>query len=1214
MEALYCPACHAALEDGACYCARCGTALSSGRDNAYETQKTLLSAAGHGSPETLAANPPADTTPASSPLINNELQGSRRPASLKIPHFYPLGGLVGDTTQPVNRTSRPATINTRAGRKDRFMASLPTPVSQTLPAFPAEEEQHESGTTSAFLRERQQVTWHKDVEPERPRALIEPVAFPVRPPTSSLPVRMQKQRRPPPSLFFWVSMLVMFMLVLGGVFGIFVTWGRSLINAPDAHEMSLQVTPATLAIGATMTLRGSNFSPHGRIGLTRDSAIPLLDTGGLSIISTDTQGNFTDTVTVTPDWGAGQHVINAEDALKHKIAQFPVTVTGKDVSLRPAHLQIEPTAIDLGAGDQATNSTQIVTLNNLGGGQISWQASVTQSWLQVTPIKGTFSNAQRAQITVAANRFGLKAGDYHTSLMLASNAGDSIIPITMRVLPLQLNHEAVLEATPIALNFTATDGGGAPAAQSFTINNPGAMPLQWSASSSSNWLSFTPQTGSVASNASQDVAVNVDISTLLPGTYNGVITLNGQGDNPVQGSPQNIYVSVTILPQCAIQIAPGGLTFSGVAQQPSPPAKTISVGLSQSCSSAIQWSASSNANWLLISATSGTAPSTPAVSVNTAGLGAGTYNGALTFSSVTGTQTLPVSLTVQQATQVIPAQLATAPTSLTFTGTIGQPAPVAQVLTVTNAGGGPLTWQAAAVTTVGGNWLTLTPATGTLAANKAAPVSVTVTPLATLVAGTYTGTITVTATDAAGKAVGGSPQSIPVTFTLQAACVATVTPASLTFTSSVGQTAPTAQPLTIAASSTCANTLNWTATVSTTPAGGTWLTATPATGTVTVATNATTSVGVTLTGLAAGTYTGTVTVAATDSVTKLPVGTPQAIPVTLTVQPACALQAASTAQLTFSAEAGTNPATQTFTIGTTGSCTGNVVLTPTVTLNSGTGWLAMTPNAATLPAGTTATFTATVTSAALVAGTYNATVSVAATSGGVAIGGSPQTVAITLTVGAAPALTVAPASLTINATTGTSSTPLTVSNSGGAALNWTAALASGAPSFVSLSAASGTNLAGGANVTVTVVVNASGLAGGSTYNTSVNVSALDPVTGKPVAGSPINVPITIVITPPAMQLSTTSLTFNATVGNNPAAQAIVVTNTGGDGLSWTVGTPSASWLTVTPTSGTDASGATSNVTFNVNTTGLTAGKYSATVVITPSAGSATTITITLTIA
>ena len=180
-------------------------------------------------------------------------------------------------------------------------------------------------------------------------------------------------------------------------------------------------------------------------------------------------------------------------------------------------------------------------------------------------------------------------------------------------------------------------------------------------------------------------------------------------------------------------------------------------------------------------------------------------------------------------------------------------------------------------------------------------------------------------------------------------------------------------------------------------------------------------------------------------------------------------------------------------------------------------------------------------------------------------------------------------------------------------MNWTAALDSGAPTFVSLSVAAGKNLAGGASTSVDVIVDATGVPGGSTFTTSMTVRAIDPTTGNTVAGSPASIPITITIPSPAMQLSTTVLAYSATVGVNPASQSISLTNTGGDGLTWSAGTPSQSWLTLGLTSGSDNAGATSTIPFNVNVAGLASGPYTATVVITPSVGSAVIVTVSLTV-
>jgi len=98
--------------------------------------------------------------------------------------------------------------------------------------------------------------------------------------------------------------------------------------------------------------------------------------------------------------------------------------------------------------------------------------------------------------------------------------------------------------------------------------------------------------------------------------------------------------------------------------------------------------------------------------------------------------------------------LSVTPGSLAFTGQEGGANPVSQAVSVTNAGGGTLSWVAS------GNalWLSATPESGV--APSTVSVSVDISGLG---AGTYSGTVTITSTGAIG-----SPMSIPVTLTVAA--------------------------------------------------------------------------------------------------------------------------------------------------------------------------------------------------------------------------------------------------------------------------------------------------------------------------------------------------------------------------------------------------------------------------------------------------------------
>ena len=100
------------------------------------------------------------------------------------------------------------------------------------------------------------------------------------------------------------------------------------------------------------------------------------------------------------------------------------------------------------------------------------------------------------------------------------------------------------------------------------------------------------------------------------------------------------------------------------------------------------------------------------------------------------------------------------------------------------------------------------------------------------------------------------------------------------------------------------------------------------------------------------------------------------------------------------------------------------------------------------------------------------------------------------------------------------------------------------------------------------------------------------------------------VEPPAIGVSPTDLSFTATQGGaNPATQTLSISNTGDGTLSWTA-VDNASWLTLSPASGT-GNGA---VTLMVTTGTLTAGKYSAAVTLNATGADPVTVPVTFTVA
>ena len=567
---------------------------------------------------------------------------------------------------------------------------------------------------------------------------------------------------------------------------------------------------------------------------------------------------------------------------------------------------------------------------------------------------------------------------------------------------------------------------------------------------------------------------------------------------------------------------------------------------------------------------------------------------------------------------VTPPMLVVSSNALTFGALPGGANPPSQNVSISNGGTGTLSW----TVSNGASWLSATPASGTNAGTVKISVNT-----SGLAAGTYTGNLTVTATGATN-----SPQVIAVTLYLNNPQLS-VTPTALAFSGFQGQANPSPAQLQVA--DVGGGTLNWTA-----KSDSTWLTVSPASGpapgTITVQANTT--------GLAIGNYTGHVTVTAPGAQNS-----PTVIPVTFSVagvlmssnfndgtlngwipSPLGRLSSWSNvagvvnyagggATQLYAGDANwTNYDVQAQMALTTlsdypGGIRGRVnpatgasyalwvyPTEKTVKLYRTTAWNIDSGFTVLGVAGLVAIDTGTMHTVRLsfsgssITVYFDGTLLLTATdttlpSGMVALDVSSQPVQFDNVLVSGKQATIsnltAPAGLTFSAVAGgTAPAPqnLAIGSTGGI-LSWTAA---DDASWLTLSPASGTT-----PTTVTATASPTGLAGGN-YSGHVVITA-------PAAGNNLlTVPITFNVqaSPPAIALSATTLGFTAIAGQAPpTAQPVTITNAGSGSLSWTA-SPSASWIQVTPVSGT----APGQVSIGVSTTGLTNGSYSGTVTISAS--------------
>src|SRR5579862_1890993 len=210
----------------------------------------------------------------------------------------------------------------------------------------------------------------------------------------------------------------------------------------------------------------------------------------------------------------------------------------------------------------------------------------------------------------------------------------------------------------------STGGPFSPVSQTYTLNNSGGATLSWTASKTATWLTLSATAGTLApaSNASVMVSINANANSLPANSYSDTVSFtnatNGAGNDtrPVSLTVTNGAAQLTVTP------APG-LTSSGLTGGPfSPISQTYT--LSNAGGSTLNWTASNSANWLTLSASSGTlgvgASTTVTVSINANAnsLSAGGYSDTVSFTNTTndaGDTTRPVSLTINNRTAVIAA-------------------------------------------------------------------------------------------------------------------------------------------------------------------------------------------------------------------------------------------------------------------------------------------------------------------------------------------------------------------------------------------------------------------------------------------------------------------------------------------------------------------------------------------------------------------------------
>jgi hypothetical protein len=619
-----------------------------------------------------------------------------------------------------------------------------------------------------------------------------------------------------------------------------------------------------------------------------------------TVAATLATGTYTGTLTLSnPQNGNDTTTINAT-----------LTVNG---GAGTAALGVSPAALTFTASPGSPSQSQNLTVTVANNASVTLNATSFNSPAFFTifspacsgtpnlTFSCTFTGSQSLTITVnPANLVNL--GLYSAGLQFQS--GGSSVTVS-----LNLNLTAPvtsLTVSPTTLTFSATAGGAAQT-QNVAVSVPGNALVQAIVTSfngnffsvgSSNCIANPVTSPTCSFNGNQTLLVTVNPATLTnPGTYNGNILLQSGG------STVNVQVSLILTGSGTggspgAIAAPASLAFAyQIGSAAYEPQQAITVGPVGTFTATA--SVPTNQQWLIANAAGSTGPGYVVVSVVPQGLAAGIYAGTVTIASTSGTMAIPVVLTVTTGVVVFAAP---ASVSFQYNPAQARPGALTQGITMVASDNSATPVTASTATpwiAVGSQSSSTTPAAFTLTLNPSG-----------LCNGLNTGSVSISAPNAvnngfalpvvvlvSGSTVTGCPSGGGGPLMLGAS--------ALTFNAPVNGPPPPAQNLTVIAPAPATA-----YTVSTSVQGGVtnWLTVLPSGSLVG---SQTLLVSANQTGLAPGTYAGTISLNSNGAV--------QTVSVTLVVivPPGGSIVVANPPALTFSADSGQSAGSQNVTLSTT---------------------------------------------------------------------------------------------------------------------------------------------------------------------------------------------------------------------------------------------------------------------------------------------------------
>ena len=332
----------------------------------------------------------------------------------------------------------------------------------------------------------------------------------------------------------------------------------------DATGAEIRLTSSIQSLAYTASAATANNAPWLTVspaaGTLPVSLQASVNTAGLPA------GSYTGAITVNVPFGNPATRVIA------------VTVNVQDV--QPPKLNIGSRTVSFNFQAGASPASVGLSVANQGGGALNYTASIQTvsggTWLSASPASGQVAAGANSTLTLTAAPGALGEGTYSSTLNISDGITSLSLPVSMSI----GRQQGKLLISQTGLTFTAVDGGGAPAPQTFGVLNEGAGELPFEAKatalSGGNWLKLNNATGRVI-RPLQDVSfveAVPDTRNLTQGDYYAEIRVTSPGV-----SPQIVTALVKVLPRGSNpgpEVRPTGLVFIGTPGS-TPPSEDVRV-------------------------------------------------------------------------------------------------------------------------------------------------------------------------------------------------------------------------------------------------------------------------------------------------------------------------------------------------------------------------------------------------------------------------------------------------------------------------------------------------------------------------------------------------------------------------------------------------------------------------------------------------------------